>query len=154
MLATPEGHELHAGDIAWLTLLVRRAKAFGELMSHRRGHVPAERSVCGAHARERHATTPLTVDNASADGVAFIPPVASRLESGTGQPAPSADLGSQWDTPLGETRELQTTAIERFAGGQQRTPEAALLRLTLPERLAIAKTPRNKPRAAAKAVQS
>lgn len=154
VLATPEGHELQAGDIAWLTLLVRRASAFGEIMRDRRGHVLAERSGSAGRGRDATATTPPIVDNASACALAFSASAAPRLESGIGQPARADDIGSTHGTPPGQTPELQMTAIERSAGGLQETPEAALLSLTLPERLAKAQTPRNKSRAAAKAVQS
>lgn len=34
-LVTPEGHEIWSSDLAWLSLLVRRAKAFGELFRQR-----------------------------------------------------------------------------------------------------------------------
>jgi|SRR5690349_5856298 len=37
VLITPEGHRFHAGDLAWWSLLVRRARAFGELSAARRG---------------------------------------------------------------------------------------------------------------------
>ena len=35
VLFTPEGHALQAGDLGWLSLLVRRARAFGELLATR-----------------------------------------------------------------------------------------------------------------------
>ena len=40
VLITPEGHRFEAGDLAWWSLLVRRAKAFGELL--RAGNRKAE----------------------------------------------------------------------------------------------------------------
>ena len=35
-LCTPEGHEFHAGDLAWWSLLVRQAREFRRLMVDRR----------------------------------------------------------------------------------------------------------------------
>jgi hypothetical protein len=32
VLITPEGHRFEAGELAWWSLLVRRAKAFGEML--------------------------------------------------------------------------------------------------------------------------
>lgn len=40
VLITPEGHKLPAGDLAWWSLLVRRARAFGELYAA--GRIGAE----------------------------------------------------------------------------------------------------------------
>lgn len=41
VLITPEGHRFHAGDLAWWSLLVRRARAFGDLLAARDTRVGA-----------------------------------------------------------------------------------------------------------------
>jgi hypothetical protein len=46
-LFTPEGHRLKAGELGWLSLLVRRAHAFGELMAAQRvSQVAGTRDIC------------------------------------------------------------------------------------------------------------
>lgn len=41
VLITPEGHRFHAGDLAWWSLLVRRARAFEDLSAARRSDAGA-----------------------------------------------------------------------------------------------------------------
>lgn len=57
-LWTPEGHALEAGDLAWLSLLVRRARAFGELLAIDRTTRPGQAQAAAAAAPTAPASRP------------------------------------------------------------------------------------------------
>ena len=155
VLSTPEGHELPAGDLAWLSLLVRRARAFSGLLPKSDAPLTGCRSL--GRLQGDGAVLPQPLDTDSRDALALSPSVASRPQSDLGRLAPAAPgIVRPQGSPPRETGERQMPAIERSEGGQQRTPEAALLSLTIPPRLTSGPPckPRNTKRAAAMAVQS
>lgn len=54
-LVTPEGREIHAHELSWFSLLVRRAKAFGELLRQRDDEHARRERERAEHAREPSA---------------------------------------------------------------------------------------------------
>lgn len=83
VLITPEGHRFHAGDLAWWSLLVRRARAFDDLCAAARTD---ERRLPASRARER---TP-----ARSRRSASTPPASSALPACPVDLAPTIGVGS------------------------------------------------------------
>lgn len=76
-LITPEGHRFHAGDLAWWSLLIRRARAFSDLCRHARqsatSEAPAKLGEARPGAVERAAQDPPPLAQVSGVGVASEP---------------------------------------------------------------------------------
>lgn len=97
MLYTPENHEFHSGDLAWLSLLVRRSRAFSDLLS--------ERAAAAAVSRPRREARP---------GAAAVaaPVLQGSSSSGEGGRAAVA-LGLVY-SPTSDTQKCQSPAAVGF----------------------------------------
>ena len=89
-LVTPEGREIWSSDLAWLSLLVRRAKAFGELFRQREQErsrrEPPSPPAIGFSYRLSYRGDPFSAEKAVTSG-------AIGPRSNTGQKGASIALG-------------------------------------------------------------
>lgn len=83
VLITPEGHQFEAGDLAWWSLLVRRAKAFGELLRAGRGlSAPAAAQVAAGLVCSETSRKPTQVESQKQGVFAPLPGVPTPPRKG------------------------------------------------------------------------
>src|SRR5690606_9143088 len=102
VLVTPEGHRFHAGDLAWWSLLIRRARAFSALRQQRmqsdNSEAPAKLGEARPGAVERAAQCP-----------PLAPSQGSAVSSNAGFPARKPSDFSQVVDSSGKPRKLPSS---------------------------------------------
>jgi transcriptional regulator with XRE-family HTH domain len=105
-LVTPEGHRFHAGDLAWWSLLVRRARAFSAL-----------RAARDAEAGAGEAARPDATAGATALGLVSSSTSDTRNPGDSWKQGPACHLVEAPPAPCGGSGRQRPVAAAQVAGG-------------------------------------